>query len=116
MRTFKVSDELYEQLKSFVIDPFDDTPDVVIARLIEIVRKARNQWSPFEPCDAADQDSDTVPVEPPQEPQPQASQRQVHDPQPPQAQQREPQLHQPQPYHPQPQQPQQEPEPEEIIM
>ncbi len=32
MRTFKVSDELYEQLKSFVIDPFDDTPDVVIAR------------------------------------------------------------------------------------
>ena len=48
MRTFQVSDELYEQLKSFVIDPFDDTPDVVIGRLIEIVKKARNHWSPFQ--------------------------------------------------------------------
>ena len=48
MRTFKVSDELYEQLKSFVVDPFDDTPDIVIGRLIEIVNKAKNRWSPFE--------------------------------------------------------------------
>jgi len=48
MRMFKVSDELYEQLKSFVVDPFDDTPDAVIGRLIEIVNKAKNRWSPFE--------------------------------------------------------------------
>jgi len=48
MRTFKVSEELYEQLKTFVVDPFDDTPDVVIGRLIEIVNKARDHWSPFE--------------------------------------------------------------------
>jgi hypothetical protein len=47
MRTFQVSDELYEQLKSFVVDPFDDTPDAVIGRLIEIVNKAKNRWSPF---------------------------------------------------------------------
>lgn len=48
MRTFKVSDELYEQLKSFVVDPFDDTPQAVIGRLIEIVNKAKGRWSPFE--------------------------------------------------------------------
>ena len=48
MRTFKVSDDLYEQLKSFVVDPFDDTPEIVIARLIEIVNKAKGRWCPFE--------------------------------------------------------------------
>lgn len=48
MRTFKVSDEMYEQLKSFVVDPFDDTPEAVIGRLIEIVNKAKDRWSPFE--------------------------------------------------------------------
>jgi hypothetical protein len=48
MRTFKVSDELYEQLKTFVIDPFDDTPEVVIGRLIEIVNKAKDRWAPFD--------------------------------------------------------------------
>ncbi|OHB62592.1 MAG: hypothetical protein A2Y76_00610 [Planctomycetes bacterium RBG_13_60_9] len=64
MRTFQVSEELYEQLKSFVIDPFDDTPDVVIGRLIEIVKKARNHWSPFEAYEPPQQE---VPlVEPPQ--------------------------------------------------
>jgi hypothetical protein len=47
MRTCKVSDQLYEQLKSFVVDPFDDTPEAVIGRLIEIVNKAKNRWSPF---------------------------------------------------------------------
>jgi len=48
MRTFKVSDELYEQLKSFVVDPFDDTPEIVIGRLVEIVNKAKGRWSPFD--------------------------------------------------------------------
>ncbi len=52
MRTFKVSDELYEQLKTFVVDPFDDTPDTVIGRLIEIANKAKGHWSPFDPSDA----------------------------------------------------------------
>ena len=51
MRTFKVSDELYEQLKEFVVDPFDDTPEVVISRLIEIVNKAKDRWLPFDVCD-----------------------------------------------------------------
>lgn len=48
MRTFKVSEEMYEQLKTFVVDPFDDTPEVVIGRLIEIVNKAKDRWLPFE--------------------------------------------------------------------
>lgn len=48
MRTFKVSDELYDQLKSFVVDPFDDTPEIVITRLVEIVNKAKGRWSPFD--------------------------------------------------------------------
>ncbi len=55
MRTFKVSDELYEQLKSFVVDPFDDTPDIVIGRLIEIVNKAKGRWSPFDPDDTPEE-------------------------------------------------------------
>lgn len=52
MRTFKVSDQVYEQLKNFIVDPFDDTPEVVLGRLIEIVNKARDRWSPFEPENA----------------------------------------------------------------
>jgi len=48
MRTFKVSDDLYDQLKSLVVDPFDDTPEIVITRLIEIVNKAKSRWSSFE--------------------------------------------------------------------
>jgi hypothetical protein len=51
MRTFQVSDRMYEQLKSFVVDPFDDTPEAVIGRLIEIVNKAKDHWSPFDPAE-----------------------------------------------------------------
>ena len=65
MRTLRISDDLYEQLKAYVIDPFDDTPDVVIARLIEIVDKARSRWSPFEKRSAVREDS--YQAEPPQE-------------------------------------------------
>ncbi len=48
MRTFRVSDQMYEQLKTFIVDPFDDTPELVIGRLIEIVNKAKARWAPFE--------------------------------------------------------------------
>jgi len=51
MRTVKISDELFEELKGLVVDPFDDTPDTVIGRLIEIVKKAKSRWSPLEACD-----------------------------------------------------------------
>jgi hypothetical protein len=46
MKMLKVTDELYEKLKSFIIDPFDDTPEVVIGRLIEIALKAKSRWAP----------------------------------------------------------------------
>jgi len=65
MRTFKISDELYEQLKRFIVDPFDDTPEVVIERLIEIVDKARSRWLPFDAGHACEEPS--RPAEPPQE-------------------------------------------------
>ncbi len=53
MRTFRVSDQMYEQLKSFIVDPFDDTPELVIGRLIEIVNKAKARWAPFEVPESA---------------------------------------------------------------
>lgn len=61
MRTFRVSEELYEQLKGFVVDPFDDTPEVVIGRLIEIVSKAKDRWPAFEACDTSAVASTTPP-------------------------------------------------------
>ena len=53
MRTFRVSDQMYEQLKTFIVDPFDDTPELVIGRLIEIVNKAKARWAAFEAPDTA---------------------------------------------------------------
>jgi hypothetical protein len=53
MRNVTISDELFEELKTFVVDPFDDTPDLVIGRLIAIVKKAKSRWSPLEECEAA---------------------------------------------------------------
>jgi hypothetical protein len=44
----KISDELYERLKNCVVDPFDDTPESVISRLMNIVDKARARWSSWD--------------------------------------------------------------------
>jgi hypothetical protein len=59
-----VSDQMYEQLKTFIVDPFDDTPELVIGRLIEIVNKAKARWAPFEAPDAAAREA-APEVEPP---------------------------------------------------
>jgi len=48
MRTVEISDELYDELKGFVVDPFDDTAEIVISRLVEIANKAKSRWSPLE--------------------------------------------------------------------
>ena len=64
MRTFRVSDQMYEQLKTFIVDPFDDTPELVIGRLIEIVNKAKARWAPFEAPEAAAREA-APEVEPP---------------------------------------------------
>ncbi len=52
MKTIQISDELFDELKTLVVDPFDDTPDSVIGRLIQIVKKAKSRWSPLEACAA----------------------------------------------------------------
>ncbi len=51
MKTIRISEELFERLKTFVVDPFDDTPDAVIGRLIDIAAKAKTRWSPWDPAD-----------------------------------------------------------------
>ncbi|MBN2136507.1 MAG: hypothetical protein JW720_01745 [Sedimentisphaerales bacterium] len=50
MKTIELSDELYEELKGFVADPFDDTAEIVIGRLITIANKAKDRWSPLDDC------------------------------------------------------------------
>ena len=47
MKTLQIDDEVYERLKTFVVDPFDDIHDTVLLRLIDIANKARNRWRPF---------------------------------------------------------------------
>jgi hypothetical protein len=49
MKTVQLSDEAYEALKGFIVDPFDDSPEKVIVRLMDIVNKARERWKPFDP-------------------------------------------------------------------
>ncbi len=75
MRTFRVSDQMYEQLKSFIVDPFDDTPELVIGRLIEIVNKAKARWAPFEAPEAAREAAPEV--EPPAKPR--RKEQEVHE-------------------------------------
>jgi len=48
MKVIEISDELYDKLKNSVVDPFDDTPESVISRLIDIVDKAKSRWSPLD--------------------------------------------------------------------
>jgi len=48
MKTIQISDELHTKLQNFVVDPFDDTPDSVISRLIEIADKAKGKWTSWE--------------------------------------------------------------------
>ncbi len=48
MKRIEISDELYDRLKSCVVDPFDDTPESVINRLVEIVEKAKSAWNSWE--------------------------------------------------------------------
>jgi hypothetical protein len=48
MKVIQISDELYGRLKNCVVDPFDDTPESVIGRLIDVTDKAKNSWSPLD--------------------------------------------------------------------
>ena len=44
MKVIEISDELYDRLKTFVVDPFDDTPEIVLGRVVDIVDKAKSKW------------------------------------------------------------------------
>ncbi len=48
MKTLQVSDEVYDKLMTFVVDPFEDTAESVISRLVEIGDKARQQYGRLE--------------------------------------------------------------------
>ena len=56
MRQVEISDELYDKLKDFVVDPFDDTAEVVIDRLVGIAMKAKDRWSALEGGEASEVD------------------------------------------------------------
>jgi len=60
MKILKISDETYDQLKTFVVDPFDDTPDSVVMRLMDIADKAKKRWSAFDPTDIPEANRETV--------------------------------------------------------
>lgn len=55
MKTIEISQELYDRLKNFVVDPFDDSPEIVISRMIDIVDKARSLWSSWDASEEARQ-------------------------------------------------------------
>ncbi len=48
MKVIEISDELYERLKTFVVDPFDDTPEIVLGRVVDIVDKAKSKWTSWD--------------------------------------------------------------------
>jgi hypothetical protein len=48
MKVIKISDELYDRLKNCIVDPFDDTPEVVIGRLVDIVEKSKSEFSSWD--------------------------------------------------------------------
>lgn len=48
MKPIEISDELFDRLKQFVVDPFDDSPEAVISRLVDIVEKAKSKWSSWD--------------------------------------------------------------------
>jgi hypothetical protein len=48
MKTIEISDELSDRLKAYVVDPFDDTPEKVIGRVLDIAEKAKSKWISWE--------------------------------------------------------------------
>ena len=66
MKVIEISDELYDRLKTFVVDPFDDTPEIVLGRVVDIVDKAKSKWISWDAEEEA---------EPEEQPQPKSSKR-----------------------------------------
>ena len=66
MKVIEISDELYDRLKTFVVDPFDDTPEIVLGRVVDIADKAKSKWISWDAEEEAEQKA---------EPQPKSSKR-----------------------------------------
>lgn len=68
MKVIEISEELYDRLKTFVVDPFDDTPEIVLGRVVDIADKAKSKWISWD----AEAEEEVEQVE---KPQPRASKR-----------------------------------------
>ncbi len=54
MKVLHISDELYDRLQEFAVDPFEDSPAFIINRLMEILEKAKSGgW----PADGQNEDA-----------------------------------------------------------
>ena len=60
MKPIEISEELFERLKQFVVDPFDDSPEAVISRLVDIVEKAKTKWSAWDESKNARQQAEST--------------------------------------------------------
>ncbi|MHC4691222.1 MAG: hypothetical protein ACYS67_00680 [Planctomycetota bacterium] len=61
MKTIEISEELSARLKAYVVDPFDDTPEKVIGRVVDIADKAKSKWTTWEPEKEAKQPEEPEP-------------------------------------------------------
>ena len=61
MKTIQISEELSDRLKAFVVDPFDDTPEVVIGRVLDIADKAKSKWISWDAEEEAEQEAESQP-------------------------------------------------------
>jgi len=65
MKVIQISDELYNRLKNCIVDPFDDTPESVVGRLIDIVDKSKSRCSSWDAAeDTGQQNRPTTPSKP----------------------------------------------------
>ena len=65
MKVIQISDQLYDRLKNCIVDPFDDTPESVIGRLIDIVDKSKSECSSWDAAeDTKQKDGPTSPPKP----------------------------------------------------
>lgn len=60
MKLIEISEELFEKLKQFVVDPFDDSPEAVISRLVDIVEKAKTKWVSWDDSKNAKQQAEST--------------------------------------------------------
>lgn len=71
MKVIEISDELYDRIKAYVVDPFDDTPEKVIGRVLDIAEKAKSKWTSWDVEKEAKQPEAKQPeTKQPKEPEP----------------------------------------------